>query len=107
MDVRAGLQKKAEHQKIDALNCGVGKGFWESPGLQEDPTSASYKKSVLIIHWKDWCLNWNSNNLATWCEDLTHLKRPDAQEDWMQVEKGMTEDKIVVWHHWLNEHEFE
>ena len=25
---------------------------------------------------KDWCWSWNSNTLATWCEDLTHLKRP-------------------------------
>ena len=28
------------------------------------------------IHWKDWCQSWNSNNLATRCEELTHLKRP-------------------------------
>ena len=28
------------------------------------------------IHWKDWCWNWNSNCLTTWCEELTHLKRP-------------------------------
>ena len=27
-------------------------------------------------HWKDWCWSWNSNNLATWCEELTHWKRP-------------------------------
>ena len=33
-------------------------------------------KSVLGIHWKVWCWSWNSNTLATWCEDLTHLKRP-------------------------------
>ena len=26
------------------------------------------------IHWKDWC--WNSNTLATWCEELIHWKRP-------------------------------
>ena len=24
----------------------------------------------------DWCWSWNSNTLATWCEQLTHLKRP-------------------------------
>ena len=29
-------------------------------------------KSVLNIHWKDWCWSWNSNTLATWCEELTH-----------------------------------
>ena len=33
-------------------------------------------KSVLNIHWKDWCWSWNSNTLATWCEELTHWKRP-------------------------------
>ena len=33
------------------------------------------RKSVLNIHWKDWCWNWNSNTLTTWCEELTHLKR--------------------------------
>ena len=26
--------------------------------------------------WKDWCWSWNSNTWATWCEELTHLKRP-------------------------------
>ena len=30
----------------------------------------------LNVHWKDWCWSWNSNPLATWCEELTHLKRP-------------------------------
>ena len=30
----------------------------------------------LGVHWKDWCWSWNSNTLATWCEELTHLKRP-------------------------------
>ena len=28
------------------------------------------------IHWKYWCWSSNSNILATWCEKLTHLKRP-------------------------------
>ena len=32
-------------------------------------------KSVLNLHWKDWCWSWNSNTLATWCEELTHRKR--------------------------------
>ena len=34
-------------------------------------------------------------------------KAPDAGKDWRQEEKGMTEDEIVGWHHWLNGHEFE
>ena len=31
---------------------------------------------TLSIHWKDLCWSWNSNTLATWCKELTHLKRP-------------------------------
>ena len=34
-------------------------------------------------------------------------KDPNVGKDWRQEEKGMTEDEIVKWHHWLNGHEFE
>ena len=40
-----------------------------------------------------------SNTLATWCEELTHFKDPDAGKDWRQEEKGTTEDEMVGWHH--------
>ena len=30
-------------------------------------------------------------------------KDPDAEEDWGQEEKGVTEDEMVGWHHWLND----
>ena len=32
------------------------------------------RKSVWDSHWNDWC--WSSSTLATWCEELTHWKRP-------------------------------
>ena len=34
-------------------------------------------------------------------------KYPDAGKDWGWKEKGMTEDKMVGWHHQLDGHEFE
>ena len=34
-------------------------------------------------------------------------KDPDAEEDWRQEEKGMTEDERVGWRHSLDGHEFE
>ena len=34
-------------------------------------------------------------------------KDPDAGKDWGQEEKGLTEDEMVGWHHWLNRHESE
>ena len=33
-------------------------------------------------------------------------KDPDARKDWGQEKKRMTEDKMVEWHHRLNEHGF-
>ena len=66
---------KLSAEELMLLNCGVGGDSWESLGLQGDPTSPSYR-SVLGVHWKDWFWSWNSNTLATWCKELTHLKRP-------------------------------
>ena len=91
------------------LNCVAEKDSWESLGQQGDPTSLSWRKWLLNILWKDWWWSWGSNILATWCEELTHWKRPDldAGKDWRQEEKGTTEDEMVGWHHWLNGHELE
>ena len=33
-------------------------------------------------------------------------KEPDAGRDWGQEKKGMTEDEMAGWHHWLDGHEF-
>ena len=33
-------------------------------------------------------------------------KDPDARKDWRLKEKGMIEDEMVGWYHWLNGHEF-
>ena len=32
-------------------------------------------KSILYIHWKDWCWSWSSKTLATWWKELTHWER--------------------------------
>ena len=58
------------------LNCGTGEDSWESLWCQEDQSNQSWRKSTLNIHWKGWCWCWSSNNLATWCKELTHWKRP-------------------------------
>ena len=58
------------------LNCGVWEDSCESLRQQGDKTSQFQRKQTLNTHWKAWCWSWISNPLATWCEDLTHLKRP-------------------------------
>ena len=45
-----------------------------------------------------------------WSPDVKNWliwKDPDAGKDWRQEEKGVTQDEMVGWHHWLNGHEFE
>ena len=76
MDLRVGLWRKLSAEQLMLLNCGVGEDSWESLGLQGDPTSPSWNRSVLGVHWKEWCWSWNSSSLATSCEELTHWKRP-------------------------------
>ena len=40
-------------------------------------------------------------------KDWLARKDLDAGKDWRQEEKGMTENEMVGWHHWLNGREFE
>ena len=45
-----------------------------------------------------------------WPSDMKNWltgKDSDAGKDWRQEEKGMTENEMVGWHHWLDGHEFE
>ena len=75
MDVRVGPQRRLSAKELMFWNCGAGEDSSESLELQGDQTSEFYRKSILNIHWKDWCWSWNSNTLASWCEELTHWKR--------------------------------
>ena len=80
-------------KKLMLLNCGAGEDSWESLGLQGDPTSPSERKSVLSVHWKDWCWSWNSNTLATWCKELTHWS-------WERLRAGVEGDDRG-WDGWM------
>ena len=48
----------------------------ESPWTARQSNQSILKEISPGVHWKDWCWSWNSNTLATWCEELTHWKRP-------------------------------
>ena len=83
------------------LNCGVGEDSLESLGLQGDQTNQKKKtktknKTVLNVYRKDWCWSWSSNTLATWCEELTHLKRPWCCE---RLKVGEGDDR--GWDGWM------
>ena len=86
--------KEAECQRIDAFELWCWRRLLLSKG---DPTSPSERKSVLNIHWKDWCQSWNSNTLATWYEELTHWKRPWR---WERLKAGREGDNRG-WDGWM------
>ena len=69
----------AEHQKIDAFELWCWRRLLRVPWTAR---KSNQSRSVLNIHWKDWCWSWSSNTLATWCKELTHWKRPWCWERW-------------------------
>ena len=68
--------RKTECPRIDAFELWCWRRLLRVPWTARRSNHSILKKSVLNIHWKDWCWSWNSNTLATWWEELTHLKRP-------------------------------
>ena len=76
------------------------KWFWSSKKQKK-------MKSVLNIFWNDSCWSWNSNTLATWCEQPTQWKNPWCWERLRAGGEEMIEVEMVGWHHPLSGHEFE
>ena len=90
------------------LNCGVGEDSWESLRTARRSNqsilkeiSPEYSLEGLRLKVK---FQYFGNLMA---KNWLIRKDPDAGNDWRQEEKGMTEDEMVGWHHWLDEHEFE
>ena len=99
---------KKNKTKQKTFDFVLGYSWLATEQQRGNQTSQSDGKSTLNIHRKD-CF-WSSNTLATWfCEELTshHWKRPFAGKDWRRKEKGVAEDEMVGWHHWLNAHKSE
>ena len=98
--------KKVEHQRIDAFELRCWRRCLRVP-LQRDQTvnpkgnqswiftGRTNAEAEVPILWPPAVKNWLIG------------KDPDARKDWRQEEKGMTEDEMVGWHHWLDGHEFE
>ena len=67
--------RKAEHWRIDAFELWYWSTLLRVPWTARRCSQSILRKSVLNFHWKEWCWSWNSNTLATWCEELTDWKR--------------------------------
>ena len=68
--------KKAECQRIDAFKLWCWRRLLRVPWTARRSNQSILKEISPGCSLKDWCWSWNSNTLATWWEELSHLKRP-------------------------------
>ena len=100
--------KKAEQQRIDDFWTVVLEKTLESPldGKEVQSVHSKGDQSCVFIGRTDV----EAEAPIFWPPDAKSWligKDRDARKDWGQEEKGMTEDELVGWHHWVNGHEFE
>ena len=88
--------KKAECWRIDAFELWCWKRLLSAPWTARRSNQSILRSSVLGVHWKDWCWSRNSNTWATWCEELTHLKRPWC---WKKLRAGEADNR--GWDGWM------
>ena len=98
--------KKAECRIIDAFELLCWRRLLRVPWTARRSNQSILKEISPGCSLGGLMLKLKLQYLATWWEELTYVKDPDAGKDWRQEEKGMTEDEMVGWHHWLNGHEF-
>ena len=89
--------KKAKRWRIDAFKLWCWRRLVRVPWTARRSNQSILKRSALGVHWKDWCWSWNSNTLATWCKEVTHLKRPRC---WERLRAGIEGDDRG-WDGWM------
>ena len=107
MDVRVGLWRRLSAKELMLLNCGVGEDSWESLGLQGDPTSPFWRRSILYFFGRN---DAKAETLVLWPPHVKGWligKDSDAGRDLGQEEKRIKEDEMAGYHHWLDGRESE
>ena len=99
--------EKTEHQRIDAFRLWCLRRLLRVSWTARRSSQTILKKINPNIHWKGWCWSWSSNNLATWCKEPTHWKRPWCWETLSAGKEGQQRMRWIGWHYQINGHEFE
>ena len=74
--------KKAECWRIDAFELWCWRRLFRIPWTARRSNQSILKEISPEYSLEGLIWSWNSNTLAIWCEELTHLKDPDAGKDW-------------------------
>ena len=88
--------KKAEHWKIDAFELWCWRRLLRVTWTARR-SNQSILKEISPACSLEGCWSWNCNILATWCEELTHLKRPWC---WERLKAGREGDDRQ-WDGWM------
>ena len=99
--------KKAKHRRINVFELWCWRRLWKVLWTARRTNQSILKEISPEYSLEGLMLKLKLRYLATWCQELTHWKNPDAGKDWRQEEKGTAEDEMVGWHHLLDGHEFE
>ena len=86
--------KKAECWRIDAFELWCWRRLLKVPWTARWQNQSILKEINPEYSSKDWCWSWSSNTLATWCEELTHWKRPWC---WARLKAGGEGDDRDGW----------
>ena len=98
--------KKAERRRIDSFKLGWWRRLLRVPWTARISNHSILKKIGPEYSLKGLTLKLQYFGHLMWSLWLIG-KDLITRKDWRQEEKGMTEDEMVGWHHWLNGHEFE
>ena len=101
------IVNKDECRRIDAFELWCWRRLLRVPWTARRSNQSILEEISPGCSLKGLMLKLKLQYLATWCEELTYLKDPDAGKDWRQEEKGKTENEMVGSHHWFNGLEFE
>ena len=88
--------KKAEHRRTDAFELWCWRRLLRVPWTARRSNQSILKEISPEYSLEGLMLNWNSNTLATWCEELTHWKRPWC---WERLKAGEGDDR--GWDGWV------
>ena len=89
--------KKAECWRIDAFELWCWRRLLRVPWIARRSNQSILKEISPEYSLVGLMLMLKFQYLVTWCEELTHWKRPWCWERLRQEEKGMTEDEVVGW----------
>ena len=82
--------KKAKHGRIDVFERWCWRRLLRAPWTARRSNQSILKEINPEYSLKEWCWSWSSNTLATWCKELTHLKRPWW---WERLRAGEGDDR--------------